>query len=107
MVAFTLLFSLTACGGEKKTDEKENTKQEDKNTEQEEKDTEQEDTMSFEILTVSGTDMLKRPENIELLTDEKLQEVTDYFNTNNDSLTDFSYDETASQFGVPGAHFLF
>ena len=58
------------------------------------------------MVDVHGKDMLKRPEGIEILSQEKMQEVVDYFSKNNSDLADATYAEIESHFGVAGAHFV-
>lgn len=58
------------------------------------------------MVEVHGKDMLKRPDGIEILSQEKMQEVVDYFSKNNSDLADATYAEIESHFGVAGAHFV-
>lgn len=87
LLVLTLVFSLVACKGNKSA---------------EGTDTKDGGSEAVGMVDVAGQDTDTHPDGIELVTNDKIQEVTDYVNKNNKEIT---YAEVEKLFGAPGAHF--
>ncbi len=87
LLALTLVFSLVACKGNKPA---------------EGTDTKDGGSEAVGMVDVPGEDTDTRPDGIELVTNDKIQEATDYVNKNNKEIT---YAELEKLLGAPGAHF--
>lgn len=87
LLALTLVFSLVACKGNKPA---------------EGTDTKDGGSEAVGMVDVPGEDTDTPPDGIELVTNDKIQEVTDYVNKNNKEIT---YAELEKMFGKHGAHF--
>lgn len=89
LLVLALAFSLVACNKEKPSDTAGDTKEADE----------------IGMIKVSGTDLGKRPDEAEVLSVEKLQEVVNYFHKHKGEFNNKSYEEIAKYFGTAGVYF--
>lgn len=102
LLAVAMIFSLAACG-KKTVDEKADTVKKDEKKEEAKK----EETKAKGMIDVQGDEMFTTPEGIEELSNERLKEISEYFDE--DHLTKFegmTYEEVEAYIGMPGAHFV-
>lgn len=95
ILVLALAFSLIACKGSAPADTAGETKEENK----------EEASDEIGMIKVTGIDLGTRPDEAEVLSVEKLQEVVNYFYKHTDELENKSYEEIAQYFGVPGVYY--
>lgn len=107
LLAVAMIFSLAACG-KKSVDEKADTvKKDEKKEEAKKEEAKKEETKAKGMIDVQGDEMFTTPEGIEELSNERLKEISEYFDE--DHLTKFegmTYEEVEAYIGMPGAHFV-
>ena len=104
LLAVAMIFSLAACG-KKSSDEKA-----DKSSEKIENkaDTEKkEEAKAKGMIDVQGDEIFTTPEGIEELSNERLKEISEYFDEDHlTKLEGMTYEEVEEYIGMPGTHFV-
>ena len=107
LLVVAMIFSLAACG-KKSADEKADkaSQKKENKADTEKKEDKKEEAKAKGMIDVQGDEIFTTPEGVEELSEERLNEISEYFDKNQLKVEGMTYEEVEEYIGMPGAHFV-